>query len=74
MKKVIRILLAIFLGYLIGLGTARADECTDQCKPNKFVNQDAIVVCEQVCKLNNTNEAILAQLKRIAEANEKLLK
>lgn len=50
---------------------AEGTDCENQCSP-KFANTDGVLVCEQICRLNETNQAILDELKRIAKASEKV--
>lgn len=42
-------------------------DCSNECRLNKFVNYDAIVVCEQICKNTETQQQMVEVLKSVQE-------
>lgn len=65
-RKENKMKVAIILSMMfVGVPLAMADDsCQDQCT-GKYVNVDATIVCVQVCKMNETNQQIVAQLKEM---------
>lgn len=73
LEKFVSIFALAIIIFVCYTSLVHADDCNNQCS-ERYANTDAKLICVQICNLNDTNVAILEQLKRIADANQSLVK
>lgn len=75
MKKLsLIIIIVISLLFIHNHSVKAEDYCEGECSRSASQTPNGLVLCRQLCLLNETNYEILKQVKRIAELHEKQLK